>query len=94
MQEKCFKALIWAQRPYHWYTVQSYLFLVGSNDANVSDIHRVVKLLGQLAAVEHGLYSFRWVEPWRVVAFPHFCALEQSKIPVLNMGAGYPNNLK
>lgn len=43
--------------------MQSYLFLVRCDDANVRDVHRVVELLGQLAAVEHDLYSLHWVEP-------------------------------
>lgn len=38
---------------------KNHLFLVRGNDANVRDIHWVVELFGQLAAVEHDLYSFR-----------------------------------
>lgn len=40
-----------------------YLFPVGGDDANVGGIHRVVELFCQLAAVQHNLYSLRWVEP-------------------------------
>lgn len=42
---------------------KQYLFSVGGNDANVRDIHWVVELFGQLAAVQHDLYSLAWVEP-------------------------------
>lgn len=61
--------------------MQSYLFLVGGDDADVRGSHRFVELLGQLAAVDHDLYSLHWVEPRWVVTFPHFCALGEQQHP-------------
>lgn len=51
------------------------LFPVGGDNANVTSSYRIVELLGQLAAVQHHLYRLSRVEPRRVVALPHLCAL-------------------
>lgn len=64
----------------------SNLFPVWGNNANIRHGHRFVELLGQLAAVQHDLNSLHRVEPRRVVAFPHFCALKQTRAGSLCLG--------
>lgn len=57
----------------------SNLLPVWGNDADVRHGYGVVQLLGQLAAVQHDLDSLHRVEPGGVEAFPHFCALKQTR---------------
>lgn len=51
------------------------LFLVRSDDANVSSWYGVVESFRQLTTVKHGLHCFSRVKPGWVRAFPHLHAL-------------------
>lgn len=60
-------------------TTEFHLLPVGGDDADVRNTDRFVRLLRQLAAVEHDLHGLGCVEPRRVVTLPHLRGLERKK---------------